>query len=90
MVEIKCCKLIDDAVPGLEEAIVFYQSHGQTHCADITCVIGLVGRVEYNSRTWAILDRNGEVGKRSYDLEGYVDDTAAAAAIAETGTGPRH
>ena len=78
MVEVRSCDILDDEVDGLD-AIRFYKTYGQIHCADITCIDGLVGRIPLNSRIWAILDRNGEASKRSYDLDSYIDDTANAA-----------
>jgi hypothetical protein len=75
MVEIKRCVLTSDSIPGLEEQIKFYQDLGRTDCADITIIEGLVGRVRYDQRTWAILDRNADVSAWSYDLEGYEGDT---------------
>ena len=42
MAEIKSCKLLNNPIPGLD-SIQLYQGFGQTHCADITCIDGLVG-----------------------------------------------
>jgi hypothetical protein len=75
MVEIKCCILTSDSIPGLEEQIKFYQDLGRTDCADITIIEGLVRCVRFDQCTWAILDWNADVSAWSYDLEGYEADS---------------